>query len=777
MLVVSVALVVGLGVAVASAALTSPATLVATDTQVGNQVHLSWVGSGGTSPTYVVQFKSVSAEESAYTTATTTTTTETVVTSSTALVNGLAYVFRVKAFEGSEETSWAVSTAVTPSDLTAPVASLTVVPADPNAAGWYSVVPTYTIMATDPSGIATYEGQVNATDSPVAIADGGPVASGPAALSEGVHTLYYRVTDGAAQTSAWASCQFKIDLTGPTAIATGVDGYVADTPVKTLPSVKLEAVDVSGSGVDHIEYVSLPLGVAPGETTAWTTASGSEATVTAPAGHFDLLYRAVDVAGNVSGYDDFATWSDAIAPATSYITDPAAADGADGTWMTFPDVTLSATDNVDAPLVTVFAWDGGGLQDDATTTVPSVAGTHTLEYFSTDAAGNQEATKTATFVVDPGQPMTSGSFTPERPDGNNDYYVSTPTFSIDANASDDATIGVVYYSLVGADGPWSIYGDPIVVTAEGSRTIHHYAVDVNGRPGPVSSNSYKLDTVAPVIGTVSPLFTSSHNPTLTVSVTDATSGVEYAWYILQTELNVRVKVARIGFGDFDDTTGVLTYKPVWPLVDGQNAVAIEAYDAAGNGTGTTFQYVTVDTIAPVTISDAESAYISKAAIKLWANDSGVGVEDTHYRLDGGPIVAGTNVTTSVLGDHTLTFWSDDELGNVEVANVVTFKVSVPTKLSITSNRTYATSGQTVAFSGTISPTVPNGTHVVVQRRKAGSSTWTTLSTRNTFSGHHWSYGYKVPKSLSHGTYYFRVKYVGSSKYLASHSASRKIVIR
>jgi len=777
MLMVSMALVVGLGVVVASAALTAPATFEATDTQVGNEVHLSWAAAtGGTAPSYVVQYKLASANDSTYATATTTTTTTATFTDA-ALANGSSYLFRVEAVEGSEVTTWAVSNPVTPSDATAPSVSLTLDPAAPNAAGWFSVVPTYTIVAVDRSAITTYAAQVDATAAPAAVKDGGPVAAGAdGALSEGSHTLYFRATDAASNTSAWASQAFKVDTTKPVVTATGVGGYVSDSPTKTLPSVKLAAADTDGSGIAKIEYIVVAHGAEPAVGATWTTVAAAEATVEATAGRLDLIARTVDVAGNVSDAVTFTTWSDAVAPVTTAVTTPDTADGANGTWFTYPTIALDATDDVEAPIVTSFVWDGGPVTTGVDTAVPSVPGTHTLEFFSTDAAGNVEATKSATFVVDPGQPVSIGAFTPENPDGWDGWYASQPAFTLSASAADEATIATIYYSLTSATGPWTAYENTVTVSAEGTHTIYHYAVDVNGRPGPVSSDAYKLDTVAPTLGTISPLFTSSHNPTLTVTVTDATSGAYDARFMLVNEL--RFKVASFGSGDFDPETGVLTYKPFWPLVEGQNAVMMQAIDAAGNETDFEFAYVTVDTLAPVTISDAVAAYTAKATITLWPSDAGAGVAKTYYRLDGGAVVEGRKVVTSVLGDHTLSFWSEDVLGNVESAKTVAFNVSVPTKLGIKASRATVYRGHsTVTFSGTISPNVPNGTPVLVQIRKVGSSTWKTLSTRKTYSSHHWSYSYKVPKSLSRGSYYVVVKYMGSASYRPSISSKLKIYVR
>jgi hypothetical protein len=114
--------------------------------------------------------------------------------------------------------------------------------------------------------------------------------------------------------------------------------------------------------------------------------------------------------------------------------------------------------------------------------------------------------------------------------------------------------------------------------------------------------------------------------------------------------------------------------------------------------------------------------------------------------------------------------------NVTAPHTISAAFKRKATLSITSDRTTSTGGHSIAFSGTLSPSVANGTHVTVWIRKSTTSTWTPLSTRNTFSSHHWSYSLST-KTRGHGTYYVQVRYAGSSTLAAATSSSRKIVIK
>lgn len=97
-----------------------------------------------------------------------------------------------------------------------------------------------------------------------------------------------------------------------------------------------------------------------------------------------------------------------------------------------------------------------------------------------------------------------------------------------------------------------------------------------------------------------------------------------------------------------------------------------------------------DTTAPVTTSNAVATYVVSAVIKLTPTDvGGSGVANTYYKLDGGTQTAGTTISTSALGAHTLEFWSVDVSGNIETHHNIGFTVTAPrvtvSRLSVGTN--------------------------------------------------------------------------------------------
>jgi hypothetical protein len=99
----------------------------------------------------------------------------------------------------------------------------------------------------------------------------------------------------------------------------------------------------------------------------------------------------------------------------------------------------------------------------------------------------------------------------------------------------------------------------------------------------------------------------------------------------------------------------------------------------------------IDNIAPVTEPAApiEPWYTGDVNLTLSATDCGSGVNEVHYVLDGGgeAITPGTSVTIDITTDgvHTLSYWSVDQDGNIELANEVTIHIDrTPPDISITS---------------------------------------------------------------------------------------------
>ncbi|GAB4279023.1 MAG: hypothetical protein Kow0056_11860 [Coriobacteriia bacterium] len=110
------------------------------------------------------------------------------------------------------------------------------------------------------------------------------------------------------------------------------------------------------------------------------------------------------------------------------------------------------------------------------------------------------------------------------------------------------------------------------------------------------------------------------------------------------------------------------------LADGEWYFHVRCVGEARRGGPVSHRRIGIDTVAPVTTSDVVASYVDEATISLIATDAVSGVEKTWYSVDGGEAVEGTTIHTSIVGTHTVEYWSRDKAGNVEDVNERTFRV-------------------------------------------------------------------------------------------------------
>ena len=113
------------------------------------------------------------------------------------------------------------------------------------------------------------------------------------------------------------------------------------------------------------------------------------------------------------------------------------------------------------------------------------------------------------------------------------------------------------------------------------------------------------------------------------------------------------------------------------LAAGPHVLEFWSVDGVGNTEDRNRFEFAIDGQAPVTTSDALSAYTTSAIIRLTASDGagGSGVKTTYYRVDTQAQQQGTEVRVFTPGVHYVRFWSVDAVGNVESVKTVNFTLS------------------------------------------------------------------------------------------------------
>jgi len=244
--------------------------------------------------------------------------------------------------------------------------------------GWYvsGVEVSFSAVAMEPIDFTMYS------------TDGGTSwteYSSPFTISEdGEHEIEFYSVDVGAREEEHKTVTVRVDISAPTSSGapTGTmgleDWYVSPVVVEMAGSDP-----AGGSGVSEIMYR-----VDGGD---WEAVNGVSVTVALEGPH-TLEYYAVDVAGNAEDVHNVTMKVDTVAPITT-----ASVDGSV--------VNLTAADVSSGLWITLYRIDGGAW---TAYTVPfevTGSGNHTVEFYSSDVAGNNETLQTMAVENGDGAPV------------------------------------------------------------------------------------------------------------------------------------------------------------------------------------------------------------------------------------------------------------------------------------------------------------------------------------------------------------------------------------
>jgi outer membrane protein assembly factor BamB len=292
--------------------------------------------------------------------------------------------------------------------------------------------------------------------------------------------------------------------------------FGAPTPAPNNAGWNNTPVDISFTTADDLSGVQSSNPASPLHFAAEGTNQTQEVTVT-------------DNAGNSATFTSPAVNIDLTQPSTIAILPGVSQDQE---WFGgSPLVTLSASDNLSGVGGTFFRIDGTGGPNfyGGPFLIPG-EGTHTLEYWSVDIAGNIETHKTRIVRIDGTPPVTLATVSGTA--GVNGWYRSAVQISLSAT---DNLIGVMgsFYRIDG--GVVQTYLGPFVFSTAGQHTIEYWSIDNLNNIEATHSLVIKIDTVAPVVTAAANPSTAPKGPkpvnvTISGSATDALSGINSAGY-------------------------------------------------------------------------------------------------------------------------------------------------------------------------------------------------------------------------------------------------------
>ena len=361
-------------------------------------------------------------------------------------------------------------------------------------------------------------------------------------LGDGAHSFQVFAKDSVGNQSSTVFDSWTVDATAPLVALT------SRTPSGSLVTSKSISLSFTSNDGGSVFQCSLDGGE------FFACASPFSASNLAEGGHsFQLVAK--DAAGNQSAIASDSWTIDAIAPvATLSSRTPG------GSLVNSKGVTIVFNSNEGGALL-YCSLDGQ---------VPSVCaspfsasdlsdGNHTFQVYAKDAAGNQSAPVSTTWAIDATAPVTSlGSRIPSA------NLVNSKGVSISFSANEGGSN--FQCSLDGA--AFSSCNSPFSASnlADGLHSFLVFAKDLANNPGNTVSDSWTVDTVAPVIffGTVIP----SYSPSISTSKNIAFSASESASFRC--------------FYDNGAFSACSSPFNVQNLVEGTHSLAVAALDLAGN---------------------------------------------------------------------------------------------------------------------------------------------------------------------------------------------------
>ena len=538
-----------------------------------------------------------------------------------------------------------------------------------NGAGWYKDDVTVSFPATDAlSGVAS--------------------TSGPKVLGEGAgQSATGTATDVAGNEGSKTLSGVNVDKTAPTLSAAAASSPNAAGWYNGPVTVKWTAADA-------LSGLAAP---APADTVLSSEGANQSVTETV-----------ADKAGNTKSAASPAISIDATAPNTGAV--------APGGWAnTGQTVTLAPNDGLSGVRETFYKLDGDSAKSGKNVAIAG-NGTHTLEYWSVDNAGNEETHKTVEVKIDGSSPTISHTLTPAAnasgwnksdvtvsfkcedglsgiasctsdrvvaDEGEGQVVTGTATDNAGNTATDPAVVNLdetapsIKGSADRAANAAGWYKDDVTVSflagdelsgvdtftapktlGEGEdQSVTGTATDVAGNTGEDTVADIDIDKTAPALtgaATTDPNAAGWYRGDVTVhwTASDELSGLD-------------------GAAPTDET--------ITAEGDALSASATVA-DKAGNEKTATVGPVKIDRTAPTTtvhVTELPDSgwYTDDVTVTLNPADNLSGVAKTFYKVDGGEAQEYTDTLSHGLnGKHTIAFWSVDKAGNAEKANEVEVRI-------------------------------------------------------------------------------------------------------
>ncbi len=168
-------------------------------------------------------------------------------------------------------------------------------------------------------------------------------------------------------------------------------------------------------------------------------------------------------------------------------------EGLEGWFVSDVEVSMVATGGTGGVANTSYNLDGQGWQTYSAPFDVAGDGIHTLQYYSTDMAGNAEPVRTFLVMIDTVAPVASVSVAGT--EGLDGWVTANAVVTFEVT-DESSGLAMIMYRMDG--GEWTeLTGLTVPVAEDGSYELEFYAVDVAGHEGETSTYTVKVDLAAP----------------------------------------------------------------------------------------------------------------------------------------------------------------------------------------------------------------------------------------------------------------------------------------
>ncbi|QYR22875.1 Ig-like domain repeat protein [Paenibacillus sp. sptzw28] len=250
------------------------------------------------------------------------------------------------------------------------------------------------------------------------------------------------------------------------------------------------------------------------------------------AGQYKVEFYSMDLAGNKEGTQSVTLGIDIIAPVTKYTITPVYGTDKPVKYIKGYTVTVTATDERSGVKETYYRFNQGEWTKYTSPFPLPVTRNLTLEFYSTDNAGNKESITNDADLTAPTTELLANSAAP------------TPWYheniSVELSAADNASgsgVSQTFYRING--GEWQEYSKTFTISDAGESTVEYYSTDLAGNIENAKAVTLRIDKTAPitkykvdpVYGTDKP-YRYIKGYTVSFTAADDLSGVKQTYYRL-----------------------------------------------------------------------------------------------------------------------------------------------------------------------------------------------------------------------------------------------------